>query len=66
MLSQAEVRLYDRLFTVPNPDSESNFLDVLNPDSLQILDNCLVEASLEKSGARKPFPVRTERLFLPG
>jgi glutaminyl-tRNA synthetase len=42
----AEVRLYDRLFTVPNPDNEENFLDVLNPDSLQVLNDCRVEASL--------------------
>ena len=42
----AEVRLYDRLFTVPNPDNEENFLDVLNPDSLEVLTGCRVEASL--------------------
>ncbi|CAA9891027.1 glutamyl-tRNA synthetase [Candidatus Methylobacter favarea] len=42
----AELRLYDRLFTVPNPDNEENFLDVLNPDSLEVLTGCRVEASL--------------------
>ncbi len=42
----AEIRLYDRLFKVPNPDAEAHFLDALNPDSLQILNNCRVEASL--------------------
>ncbi len=42
----AEIRLYDRLFRTPNPDAESHFLDALNPDSLQILENCRVEASL--------------------
>ena len=45
----AEIRLYDRLFTVPNPDNEENFLDTLNPDSLQILKDCRVEASLGKA-----------------
>jgi glutaminyl-tRNA synthetase len=45
----AEIRLYDRLFTVPNPDNEENFLDALNPDSLQILKDCRVEASLGKA-----------------
>jgi len=44
--SPAEVRLYDRLFTVPNPDNEENFLDTLNPDSLEVLKGCRVEASL--------------------
>ena len=42
----AEIRLYDRLFTVPNPDNEENFLDALNPDSLEVLSGCRVEASL--------------------
>jgi glutaminyl-tRNA synthetase len=45
----AEIRLYDRLFTVPNPDNEDNFLDGLNPNSLQILKDCRVEASLGKA-----------------
>lgn len=42
----AELRLYNRLFTVPNPDNEENFLDVINPDSLEVLNQCRVEASL--------------------
>ena len=42
----AEIRLYDRLFNVPNPDNEENFLDALNPDSLKVLTDCRVEASL--------------------
>ncbi len=42
----AEVRLYDRLFKVPNPDNAANFLDALNPDSLQVLTGCRIEASL--------------------
>ena len=41
----AEVRLYDNLFTVPNPD-EGNFLDYLNPDSLKVLTGCKVEWAL--------------------
>ncbi len=44
----AEVRLYDRLFAKPKPDSEENFLDVLNPDSLKILENCKCEPSLKE------------------
>ncbi len=43
----AEVRLYDRLFTVENPDSGSKeFLDYLNPASLDVLRGCKVEPSL--------------------
>lgn len=42
----AEVRFYDRLFNKANPDSESNFLDALNPDSLEILSDAKVETNL--------------------
>src|SRR5690606_19012764 len=43
----AEVRLYDRLFTDETPDShkDKNFLDFINPDSLQII-SAFVEPSL--------------------
>lgn len=44
----AEVRLYDRLFSVENPSAdERDFRDLLNPDSLKVLTNCQVEASLK-------------------
>ena len=40
----AEVRLYDRLFSVENPSAdERDFRELLNPDSLQVLTNCYVE-----------------------
>jgi len=44
----AEVRLYDRLFTVPNPDQDSSgsFLESLNPASLEVLTDCRLESSL--------------------
>ena len=43
----AEVRLYDNLFSDPEPDSgEKNFLDCLNPNSLEVLSNAKVEAGL--------------------
>jgi glutaminyl-tRNA synthetase len=40
-----EVRLYDRLFTDPDPDGhkEKDFLEFLNPESLKTLGNCYVE-----------------------
>jgi len=44
----AEVRLYDNLFTDPDPDGpDKNFLECLNPDSLQILTACKVESGLK-------------------
>jgi len=42
----AEIRLYNRLFRVPNPDNEENFLDAINPNSIEVLNECRVEASL--------------------
>ena len=54
--SDAEVRLYDNLFTVPDPDvGDRNFLDYLNPTSLEILKNCKVEKSLETASAPQSF-----------
>ena len=45
---QAEVRLYDRLFTEANPlaDKNRDFLDFLNPDSLKVITNAVVEPSI--------------------
>ncbi len=43
----AEVRLYDNLFTDPEPDTgDKNFLDYINPQSLVTLNNCKIEASI--------------------
>ncbi len=44
----AEVRLYDRLFTVENPmgDKDKNFKEFINPNSLEVLTNAKVEPSL--------------------
>jgi len=43
---QAKVHLYDRLFSVPDPDSEDNFLEAMNPLSLEVLFDCMLERSL--------------------
>jgi glutaminyl-tRNA synthetase len=51
----AEMRLYDRLFTVPQPDNEENFLSVLNPDSLQVVSGCRVEESLASAAPESRF-----------
>lgn len=45
----AKIKLYDRLFSNPNPDNEETFLDALNKDSLKILQNCKLEPSLQKA-----------------
>ena len=49
---EAEVRLYDRLFSSPNPDAApegGNFLANLNPDSLVVKKSCRVEPSLSSA-----------------
>ena len=52
----AEVRLYDNLFTVPDPDAqEGSFLDYLNPKSLEVLTNCKAEKSLAEAKAPQSF-----------
>lgn len=44
----AEVRLYDRLFNVENPAaSERDYHELINPNSLVVLDNCYVEEYLK-------------------
>ena len=42
----AEIRLYDRLFMEENPGKGGDFMDKLNPDSLQILPNAKLEPSM--------------------
>ncbi len=52
----AEVRLYDNLFTDPEPDTgDKNFLDYINPDSLKILKNCKIESSVAGAEAPKHY-----------
>ena len=54
--ADAEVRLYDNLFTVPDPDvGDRNFLDFLNPHSLEVLTGCKAEKNLETAVAPKSF-----------
>ena len=52
----AEVRLYDYLFTDPNPDvSGKDFTQFLNPNSLEVLDGCKAEKMLEAAVAPQTF-----------
>jgi glutaminyl-tRNA synthetase len=45
-----EVRLYDRLFSVEDPEmAGGNFIDYLNPSSLEVLQNCQAESSLKSA-----------------
>jgi glutaminyl-tRNA synthetase len=55
---KVEVRLYEHLFTKPNPDEDGgDFKTLLNPDSLKVLQGCLVEPSVKDApaGSRYQF-----------
>jgi glutaminyl-tRNA synthetase len=59
-----EVRLYDRLFRDAQPDAgERNFLDNLNPDSLQVLAGCKAERSLADAALGQTFQFEREGYF---
>lgn len=52
----AEVRLYDRLFKVEDPgNEEGDFLDYINPDSLNVLSSVYLEPSLQDAQAGVPL-----------
>lgn len=72
---KAEARLYDRLFTVEDPsaDSEKDFKEFINPDSLKIINECYIEPELAKAKPGDKFqferlgyfcvdPLTTEKL----
>jgi glutaminyl-tRNA synthetase len=59
-----EVRLYDRLFNDEGPDAgDKNFLDALNPESLQILSGCKAEPGLAKAQPEQPYQFEREGYF---
>ena len=51
----AEIRLYDNLFSDPAPDAAEDFMTCLNPDSLQTLTGCKVEAFLADAKPQERF-----------
>lgn len=59
----AEVRLYDRLFSVPNPGATESFDAALNPDSLQVLSGAVVEPSLAQAPAERAYQFEREGYF---
>ena len=52
---EAEIRLYDDLFSDPEPDAAEDFIACLNPKSLEILTGCKVEKALESAAAPESF-----------
>ena len=60
---KAEIRLYDRLFTHPDPDEGDDFMQYINPDSLTILGECYVEPSLANAVAGDRFQFERQGYF---
>ena len=62
----AEVRLYDRLFNVENPSDEegvSSFADNLNPESLTVISNAVIDASLKEVKSGDTFQFMRQGYF---
>ena len=66
---ECEVRLYDRLFSTPNPDkgddgeASESFLDNVNPESLVVLKGCRAEPSLLQAQVGEGFQFEREGYF---
>ena len=61
---KAEIRIYDRLFTDPHPDSgDKNFLDAINPNSKQVL-TAYLEPSLSNVKAEQRFQFERHGYFV--
>ncbi len=60
----AEVRLYDQLFTKENPDEDGDFLANLNPDSLKVIENAMLEPSLAEAKPGDTFQFMRQGYFV--
>jgi glutaminyl-tRNA synthetase len=59
----AEIRIYNQLFSNPSPDA-ANFAADLNPDSLEILPDARIEASVAESNATEPMQFERQGYFV--
>jgi len=60
----AEVRLYDTLFSVPRPDETDDFKTVLNPQSLEVLRGCKLEPTLGSVAPESRFQFERQGYFV--
>ncbi len=61
--AEAEVRLYDRLFTVESPGKDADFLTQINAASLEVLTGCKVEESLTRAEPEARFQFERQGYF---
>ena len=60
---QCEVRLYDRLFSAEEPGKNGDYFDDLNPNSLEVIDNCLLEGGFENAKPGDTFQIMRNGYF---
>ncbi|HRP55397.1 glutamine--tRNA ligase/YqeY domain fusion protein [Agriterribacter sp.] len=63
--AEAEVRLYDRLFTTENPGEEEDFTSYINPNSFQIVKKTYIESSLRDAAEGEKFQFIRKGYFTP-
>lgn len=51
----AEIRLYERLFKIPNPGAADDFLSTINENSLRIIENAWIEPALQDAAVSEAF-----------
>ncbi|MBC8215816.1 MAG: glutamine--tRNA ligase/YqeY domain fusion protein [Candidatus Marinimicrobia bacterium] len=61
----AEIRLYDRLFSVQNPGKEHDFVEDINPNSLTVLKECKLEPSLKNPEKRIIYQFERQGYYTP-
>ena len=60
---RAEIRLYDRLFSIAEPGKDHDFHKDINPDSLRVLGECVVEPALAHVASDERFQFEREGYF---
>ncbi|MBE9564936.1 MAG: glutamine--tRNA ligase/YqeY domain fusion protein [Proteobacteria bacterium] len=60
----ATINVYDRLFTHPNPAASDDITEHLNPESLTVLNNCKLEASLVDAATDTPYQFERTGYFV--
>ena len=61
---EANIRLYDRLFISENPEASGDFIDDLNPDSLKLIKNAKLEASLGNADPKSIYQFERTGYFV--
>ena len=61
---EAEVRLYDRLFMSDNPETNGDFIDDINPESLNIIKSAKLEASLRSASSETIYQFERTGYFI--